>query len=460
MVEESEKLPENEVKKFPDDFVFGVGASSDQNEGNRDRTRHNDWDGYFARHPEKNLVQPGEIGPDWWTPGQAEQDFERIANLGIEAQRFGVEWARIQPEPGVISQEALKRYRNMVDFLKEKGIDPMITLNHFTLPDWIAKQGGWANKSTVDAFRYYSEVMADTFGDVARWITINEPGNVVSLGYLTGDWPPEKKLSPKAFLAQNNIVRANSAAYDVLKRQIPESQVGMTNYVMWYKPEDPNSRMDRFVAEKANSFFNDSFPNKTQDDTDFLGVDFYTGFLMKFNPTSFGVSMRDDAQGVVKNIPFGETVRPEPADYQSDMGWPIVPDYFLEALQHMHNTFHKPVVITENGLADRDDNFRAFYILTHLAALHEAIESGVDIKGYYHWTTVDNKELMEGFKYNFGLIGLDARTQERTIRQSAKMYGEIAQSHEIDVNKLAQEYLTEEQRARAEQIIEGFKTTL
>lgn len=434
------------LRRFPENFLWGTATSSYQVEGNRSGGRNSDFDVFDKKRPiSKRFALPVEIGPNWWIEGEAEADFERLADLGISAQRFGIEWARINPEPNIISRTAIKRYRKMVDKLQELGMTPMATLNHFSLPYWVADRGGWANHKNIDSFKEYAEIMAGEFGDVPYWLTVNEPMMTITIGYLTDSWPPGKIAPKAAFTVYHNIAAAHNEAYDAIKNILPEAQVGNANSVIWHKPVNPNSRADRFVADFYNKFFSTGFINKTHEQTDFTGVNYHFGYHVKFNPLS-GVKV--DPSGLIGALPMAKFFQPD-GGYKSDFVSPVAPDLFLDAVQYLHKRFKKPIIITENGIADKDDKYRPVFILTHLIALHEAIKNGADVRGYFHWASVDNLELaIKGYSRKFGLLGiLDPRNPERHIRQSARLYGEIARSNYIDVNRLAEEYLTSEQQA-------------
>lgn len=441
---------QNSSLKLPKDFKFGTATAPFQVEGNVSGERKTDWDLFLERHP--GIVKPGEVGPNWWTPGEAEADFRRMKELGMHTQRLGFEWGRIEPEKGKIAGEAIQRYRRMIDYLKQLGIEPMVTLNHFSLPAWVAGEGGWAGKESRRAFIRYAGLIANEFGDVPYWITINEPDVIVKLGYFMGSWPPEKKDSKAALVARHNLIEAHNEAYDLLKKANPKSQVGSSHNVMWFKPNKPDSPINRSYVDLWNYIFSTNWISATRGHTDFTGVNFFTGYHLNFNPRKLAITIREDAKGTVQDLYFGETVKPD-AD-TSDMGWPIVPDFFLDALHYLHKEFGKPIIITENGVADQEDAHRSLYILTHLVALWKAIQEGVDVRAYTHWSTIDNLEWVDGYNQRFGLIGLDPKTGERTIRRSAALYGEIATSGEIDVDGLADRYLTGEQRKKAQQIIE------
>lgn len=441
-------------RKFPKNFLWGSAAAPFQNEGNSG-VRKTDWDSFVER---KKIILPGEQGPNWWVPGNAEEDFATMKELGLNAQRFGFEWGRIEPEPGKVSQEALRRYREMVDFLKKQGMTPMMTLNHFVLPAWVAEQGGWGNASIKEKFRRYAEVIADNFPDVPYWITINESNVLAAMGWADGRWPPGKKgplgLLTALHSVSPNMIAAHDLAANELTKQTGTGKVGIANAISWFKPEHENSKLDKLPGSIADALFNYKFLKATIERSDFAGINFYSGYWLKFRP---GISGRgqDEHPLATGEIPLGKAVTHR-EELLSDIGWPVVPGFFLEALQYVHDRFKKPVIITENGIADREDKLRSFYLLTHLVALHEAIKRGVDVRGYFHWTTVDNLEWDSGFMPRFGLIARDPKTGEKAIRQSAKVYGEIAKANAIDVNKL-EVNLIPEQREMARKLAQSLK---
>lgn len=447
-------------RRFPQSFQWGSATAPFQVEGNSSGERKADWDSFIER---KKIIAPDEQGPNYWVPGNAEKDFQSMNDLGLNAQRLGFEWGRIEPEQGKINQEAIGRYRQMLDFLKNKGITPMVTLNHFVLPEWIARQGGWKNKSIREAFKHYAEVVANDFPDVPYWITINEPNVLAAMGWADGRWPPEKKGVVRLLTALHCVSQNMIAAHDLAGNELTKQggkkdtvQVGIANAISWFKPEHENSKLDRIPGWIADRLFNYKFLKGTIENSDFAGINFYSGYWLKFRP-GFSGRAQDEYPMATGEIPFGKVVRHK-EEILSDVGWPVVPGFFLEALQYVHSKFKKPVIITENGIADREDKLRSFYILTHLIALQEAIKKGVDVKGYYHWSTIDNLEWAEGFGPRFGLIAHDPKTGERAIRQSAKLYGEIAKSNEIDVNKL-EHYLTPDQRELTKKFLQSLESS-
>lgn len=445
---------------FPDSFIFGSSVSPYQVEGNVSSERHNDWDEYFKTHPRQQPFTTREIGPDWWSHPKAEEDLNRLKSLGLQAQRLGFEWARIEPEKGKFDKSAIARYRAIITHVQDLGMAPLVTLNHFTLPDWLGKEGGYVSSSFDSRFKYYTECIADKFGDVKNWLTWNEPSIVLTDQYLSDAWPPRKRRVTAIPRLLQNMRRANHVAYDLLKQKIPDSQVGSVHTMVWLEPHNPKSFFQRAWVNLLNHIFNKLSIDITTDkgnDADFFGYDYYVGYLVKPVSRFTSFAMKKEGLGIPQTFPpCFDIVMPE--GYITDTGWPIAPKFFLNSLEYMHKKYpDKPIVITENGLADKQDKYRAFSILTHLAALHEAIQRGVDIRGYYYWSSVDSLEWMAGYSYRFGLIDVNPETGKRSIRKSANLYKEIVASREIDVEKLARRYLIPEQAEKAREIISKFR---
>lgn len=437
-----------DVLKFPKDFLFGSAVSSFQVEGNSG-VRKSDWDVFFKNHP--TIVRPNEVGPQWWEKGKAEGDIDTMAELGMKVQRLSFEWARIEPEKGKINLDALKRYREIIDYLHHKKITPMVTLNHYTLPEWVAKRGSWENKKNVGAFERYTSLVASQFGDVKYWLTLNEPGVLIESGYLLPFFPPQRSGMFAAMTAHRHMLKAHRKAYRALKSIIPYSFISMAFSFRWYRPENPNDFLESLYANCVNYFDSLNYIDGVADVIDFIGCNFYAGYYLNFNLSKLRFRLHGPESHPVKTILFGE-VRKAGA-YKSDLGAPIVPGFFLELLQRLTKRYHKPIFITENGIADRRDVHRAFYLLTHLVSVWRAMQQGADIRQYLVWSTVDNLEWLEGYKEEFGLIHNDPVTGKRALRKSALLYKDIVSEKGINIKKLMEEYLDEEHRERAEALI-------
>jgi beta-glucosidase len=440
------QLPD--ILSFPKNFTFGTAVSAFQVEGNSGQ-RKSDWDEFLQKNP--HIVAPEEIGPQWWEKGNAEKDIDMIASLGVQTQRLSFEWARIEPEEGEFNKSAIQRYREIIDYLKEKKITPLVTLNHYTLPLWVAQKGSWENQDIVRAFENYVTFVADKFTDVKMWLTLNEPGVLVECGYLRPFLPPQKKGFSAALRAHKNMLRAHRVAYYALKKYIPDSMVSMAFSFRWYRPANPKDILEKTYANSINYFDSLNYVDAVKDTIDFIGCNYYAGYYLHFNPAKIRFRLHGPEARPAKTILFGE-VRKAGA-YVSDLGAPIVPGFFLELLKTLGKRFKKPIIITENGIADYRDIHRPFYLLTHLVSVYRAIQLGVDIRGYIVWSTVDNLEWLDGYGKEFGLIHLNSVTGERKLRKSALLYKDIISANGIDIEKLLSTYFEGEERVRARELI-------
>src|SRR5260221_9313936 len=420
---------------FPKDFRFGTSVSAFQVEGNSG-IRKSDWDVFLSQHP--NIVMPDEVGPQWWKKGKAEGDIDLMSRLGMQVQRLSFEWARIEPEEGKVNHEALRRYREIIDYLHKKKITPMVTLNHYVLPEWIAKKGSWENPEIVSAFEKYATLIANEFGDITTWLTLNEPGVLVESGYLLPFFPPQRSGITAAFIARKHMLQAHKRAYKVLKNTIPGASVSIAFDFRWYRPENPHDFFETQYANLVDYLDSLNYIEAVKDTLDFIGCNFYAGYFLNLNLSKLRFRLHGPASKPPRTILFGE-VRKSGA-YVSDLGAPIVPGFFLDLLQTLHNRFHKPIIITENGIADRRDYHRAFYLLVHLVAVWRAIQQGIDIRHYLAWASVDNLEWLEGYREEFGLVHVDPVSGERTLRKSAYLYKDIISSNGIELETLISNY--------------------
>lgn len=445
MIRQEQEVNLQEIRKFSHDFKFGSAVSAYQVEGPNPEPL-TDWDIFLQQHPD--IVSPNEIGPQWNIPGKAEADIQQMANLGLDMQRLEIPWWKIEKNEGSYDDQELQRYKDLVDFTRSQGMEVMATMNHFALPVWVAEQGGWESRKTVENFKKYAAFLAEKFSDIPYWITINEPQLVVNAGYLVGEFPPQKTSLPAMLKARHNIIKANKSAFDVFHSQLPDAEIGITNAMTWYEPRNPKSTKDKALTTLLNFIDHNNYLYATNNAVKFTGGNYFLGMDVEFDGKLQWVKMREDAEGIPGKIPLGHTVKPDtlPKNPQSDMGWPVAPQYFYDALMYMHNKFKKPIIVTENGIADRDDNMRSFYILTHLIAIHEAMKRGADVRAYLYWSTIDNLEWRDGYGPKFGLLALDQKTGERTLRKSAELYGRIASSKEIDIQMLSQEFLSNDQQ--------------
>jgi beta-glucosidase len=427
---------------FPDRFLWGTATAAHQVEGNNS---NNDWS-LFEQQPGAIWHNDRSgIACDWWQ--NAEQDFDLMAEMGHNTHRLSVEWSRIEPEEGAFDSRAVRRYREMLEGLRSRDIEPMVTLFHFTTPLWLAHKGGWSNPAAIEYFRRFVSHAVDQLGDlVTLWCTINEPNVYAALGYGLGEHAPGERSFLLYSRVLRNLLQAHAAAYRVIHALRGDAQVGLVKNVQIFEPLDLTHRASGTLSRLMDYMFNTltlsavadgrlqiplspglSAHGPLIDSVDFWGLNYY-------NRQRVSLSNRDGGRLSV--------LQPTPGAQISDFGrngtyGEIYPAGLYRALARLKR-FQKPIYITENGLPDRDDDLRPAFLLSHLAQVQRAIREGVDVRGYYHWTFTDNFEWAEGWALRFGLVALDPQTQIRTPRLSAKLYAEIASQNAITPEMVAQ----------------------
>ncbi|MDP3985296.1 MAG: family 1 glycosylhydrolase, partial [bacterium] len=294
-----------------------------------------------------------------------------------------------------------------------------------TLPQWVADQGGWEKASTVRHFERFAKKMAEEYaGYVDQWITINEPMIYLSQAYLSGAWPPGRKSVPATIRAFRNLCRAHRQAYQVIHSVAPvvsgkPASVGIAKNVISFDPYRKHARRDVWFVRLADWLWNHLFFSRTRNTHDFIGINYYFHYRVAFVPSEYHH--------------FFFQVRNENREV-SDVGWEVYPSGIFAAIQDMA-IYKKPIYITENGIASTNDDKRIRFLVSHLKEVYHAIQSGIDVRGYFHWSLLDNFEWEKGFGPRFGLIEVDYDTMERKPRRSAGVYGSIAQqngiSHEL-----------------------------
>lgn len=422
---------------FPRGFLWGTATAAYQVEG---KNIHSNW---WHWEQEQGRILNGHtsgLACDWWG-GRWREDFDRAADAGQNAHRFSVEWGRIQPAPDRWDEDALDRYREMLRGLNERGMTPMVTLHHFTEPNWVAEQGGWENEAIVGHFDKYVHKVVDALKEyVTLWITINEPNALMARSYILGDFPPGKTDFRAAFNAGANMMRAHAAAYHAIHKQQPQARVGIAQMYRSFQPGRDWLPLDRWVASIQSRSFNDMFPKALVDGIvrtplgkirvpdakqtqDFLGVNYYTRDQVMFDlmkPTEL----------------FGRRYSRQEAEL-SDSGFIAnEPDGMYEALE-WGKQFNVPMIVTENGVEDASDGLRPRYLVEHLHQVWRAVNLNWPIRGYFHWTLVDNFEWAAGWTMRFGLWELDPETQTRRKRPSADLYAEICRENGISSDMVA-----------------------
>lgn len=438
-------MEDNEILVFPSNFKFGSAVAAYQVEGNSGE-RKTDWDVFLKGRTD--IIKPDEKGPEWWVKGKAESDLEMMAGLGLKLQRIGLEWGRIEPDKGIINYNAINRYKEIIDKIYELGMSPMITLNHYVLPEWLAKEGGWESPHFAHYFQKFTELIVSEFPKVTHWITINEPNIIIVMSYLTRFFPPGRGNLFAAIKARHTMVAAHRRAYHTIKNANPNAKVGVAFAFRWDRAASAKDPFERAYTALVNYLTELSYVDAMANTSDFIGCNFYTGYFLNLNLLKWKFPFGSHDRRYPETLLFGEVKTPD--TYESDYGWPIVPDFMLNALHVIHKNYKLPILITENGIADHKDKYRSFYILTHLVAVWRALHEGITVHNYFHWSTVDNLEWIEGYSKRFGLIAVDPVTGHRKLRKSAYLYKEIATTGKIDINYLLDTYIEDEQKEFAE----------
>ncbi len=433
------------LSSFKSTFVFGTATAAFQIEGaaNEDGRVDSIWDRFCA---EPNNIVNGDDGLvacdhyHLW-----EKDLQKLKDLGVDAYRFSMAWTRIiTSTEKEISQTGLDFYQQIIDRLHFYQIKPFVTLYHWDLPQYLQEQGGWLNRDTAYQFAKYADVVSSHFGNqIHTYTTFNEPWCSAMLGYLHGIHAPGIKDRKQALQVAHIILLAHGLAMPLLRRNAPMAQHGI---VLNMGPYDAASlsEQDQLAAELAESENNDWFiqpllegcypaliqeiyPDELPDiesgdmdiisaPNDYLGINYYTRQVICHNPS---------------NVTFTyDSVTPEEAEVTA-MGWEVYPAGLTQLLVNLNKRYEMPpVYITENGMASDDDydevlvndNQRVKYLREHLYAVADAIEAGVDVRGYFAWSLLDNFEWSEGYSKRFGLYYVDYVTQERVPKLSAHFY--------------------------------------
>ncbi len=414
--------------QFPIGFLWGAATSAHQVEGNN----HNDWSEWEKENAER-LARESEKTFSWnphWQQFRSEatnpqnyisgtacdhyhrfrEDFDLAKSLHHNTHRLSIEWSRIEPEAGKFDEKEIEHYRQVILALRERGMEPFVTLWHWTLPLWLRDQGGILAPHFAEHFARYTEKIVTTLGaHVTFWITLNEPDVVSSHAYLKGAWPPQKKSFFLTLRAWHALKLAHKKAYQIIKQLTPKAQVGIAKHQVRFemsRPTIPN----RILKSGADWLWNRHFLNLIKNHQDFIGLNHYN-------------------RNVINNG-FGKN----PNAIQTDFGWEYWPDSIYQALIEL-KSYNKPIYITENGLADASDLLRQKFLPAALAAVHRAIEEGIDVRGYFYWSLLDNFEWDKGFWPRFGLIAVDRTTQTRTIRPSALADANICEQNALEIER-------------------------
>lgn len=406
-------------RSFPDGFLWGAATAAHQVEGG---LTNNDW----WRFEQDGHIRGGDsaaVACDHYS--RFREDFAELRRLGHNCHRLSIEWSRIEPAPGEFDDREIRHYRDVLGELREQGLAPMVTLHHFTSPLWFADRGGWAASGAVDAFLPFVRRVASELGDlVAMWCTLNEPNVYAVQGWGLGEFPPGRRGDLRGmYRVLANLREAHERSYAALHSLTPDIPVGLAFNKWLLLPADPSRRRDRMAARVAQGMMDRwpgdgrRFVRMVDAPCDYIGLNHYSGQLVAFDPSRPGDQFLR---------------RFNPPDIPvSDFGWALVPGWMRQVLDEL-GPLGKPVYITESGIAAVDDAARQKFLLDILEQVWLAInEDGVDVRGYFHWTSMDNFEWAHGYAMKFGLLEVDRATLERRRRPSADLYARIARSNSL-----------------------------
>ena len=439
---------------FPDDFLWGCATAAYQIEGSplADGAGPSIW--HRFSHDTRLMAAKGETGDvacDHYH--RMEEDVRLMKDLGLQAYRFSTAWGRVLPEgTGRVNDKGLDFYERLVDLLLANGIEPLLTLYHWDLPAALDDRGGWLNPDSAEWFAGYARLMFERLdGRVRKWVTLNEPWVITDGGYLHGALAPGHKNKFEAPIASHNLLRAHGAAVQAY-RQVGAHDIGL---VVNIEPKYPASKsaQDQAAANRADAYMNrqyldplllGAYPDELEEvfgeawpqwpaadlelirqPIDFLGINYYTRSVVAHDADSWPLA--------------GSVVR-QPRSTYTETGWEVFPQGLTDVLLWVKKRYGDvPLYVTENGAAFYDppkaedgvieDPLRVSYLKAHVAALADAIAKGVDLRGYMVWSLLDNLEWALGYSKRFGIVHVDFETQQRTPKDSARLYSRIIASN-------------------------------
>lgn len=421
----------SEKLTFPKGFLWGASTAGHQVEGNN----YNSWSKWEKENAERLAKEAREGGgvlkeresrdrnrfPEMfdsqnYISGVAtdhyhryEGDFDIARSLGHTAHRFSIEWSRIEPEKGVFDEKEIEHYRKVLKALHARGITPFVTLWHWPIPLWFDAEGGWESKNAPDYFEHYVQKVVAKLGDlITFWITLNEPEVFATHSYLKGVWPPQKKSYFSYRRVIRNLVKAHKLAYSAIKNKHSGAQVCLSKHNVYFEAYK-GRLINKLLKKVADWWWNDWFLKQIDGFQDVITLNNY-----HHNRVNYGYNKNNNKQ-------------------ISDLGWELYPEALALMGRELHKKYRLPIYITEHGLADADDTRREWFIVESLKHLHAAIEDGVDVRGYLHWSLLDNFEWDKGFWPRFGLVEIDYTTLERKVRPSAQVYRQICETNMLEL---------------------------
>lgn len=381
-------------KNFPKNFYWGASTSSHQVEGGN----HNQWTVWELENATRLAKEAGgknnpvslaktdlpiwpEIKdiatkPDNYVSGNGVEHYKRykddlkyLKKMNLNAYRFGIEWSRIEPKEGEWDEEAIKHYAEYIDEVLAAGIEPFLNILHWTEPIWFYEKGGFAKRSNIKYFERFVQKIIDEYGEKLNYIiTINEANTFMSMGYLVGMWPPMKKNPAIALVVYINLLKAHKKAYKIIKAKYPDIQVGLAHQSTLSKSSGEYNLVEKLMSWASEYVWHTWFYNRARKYQDFVGTNFYQTNYFKWI--------------FVKN----------PTEPVSDIGWYLEPYSVRDIILKLHKKYKKPILITENGVADMKDEIREWWIDESVRGMNDALDEGAEMLGYLHWSLLDNFE--------------------------------------------------------------------
>lgn len=404
---------------FPKRFLWGAATSAHQVEGNT----HNQWSVWELEHAKVRAAQAEHHlhdlavwpdiekvakSPDTYVAGEStghyqtyEEDFDYLGKMQLNAYRFSIEWSRIEPTEGGWDAAAITHYKQYVAALKKQGIEPMVTLFHFTLPVWFAERGGFEKRDNVKYFvRFAEKIMSELGGDIRYVVTINEPEIYAYNAYKEGSWPPGVTSNRRFFVVLNNLIYAHKKVAKMLHALNRRYKVSIAKNSPFDYPGD-DARLTRASAGVLQFLHDDYILKRVYKHCDWLGVNYY------YSNRVYGYRVHNRNQQL------------------NDLGWDLAPENIEYVLERLWKKYKLPLIVTENGLADMHDEKRKWWLGKTMIALQNALAEGVDLQGYFHWSLLDNFEWTNGSWPRFGLIEVDYKTGKRSVRPSAVWWATV-----------------------------------
>jgi len=399
--------------QFPKNFYWGSATSSYQVEGNNTNADWWPWEITAGKERSGAACRHYEL---------YEQDFDLIKSLNHNAHRLSIEWSRIEPREGEFSSDTIEHYLQVIKALRARGIEPMVTLHHFTNPIWFSDSGNWVKETSIKRFLRYCEFVVKALAPhVQFWFTINEPSVYFSHAFLWGMWPPQEKSFFKMRAVHDHMNEAHVEAYKLIHQiyrnaAYPTPKVSIAHHMQAIVGcnDDVKTRLGVSLRKYLYNLEVLDYLNKHQS-LDFIGVNYYSRNLVHVHSWWIGNLLMETCQ---------EDHHPLK---KNSLGWAIYPDGLRQVLVDIKK-YNLPVIISENGICTSDDAQRWEFIQEHLKKVHEAMSEGVDVMGYLYWSLMDNFEWAHGYGPRFGLIDVDYPTSKRTIRSSALQFSNVCKT--------------------------------